>query len=471
MVSPFFPETIISDVEVLQTVLQTRIQGQVIVPGEEGYDAARMVWNLSFMHEPKIIVVALNTQDVAEAVRFAAANNMSVGVQATGHGFSRAADDMLIITSQMTGVHINPENQTAWVEGGAKWGRVLPAAQEHGLAPLLGSTTDVGAVGYTLGGGMGWLARKYGLSADNVNAFEIVTAEGDIRRASATENTDLFWALRGGGAGFGVVTGMEIRLVPVSEVYAGNLFYPGAVAKQAFQFFREWTASAPDELTSSIAVMNFPPFPEVPEFLRGQTMVVVKAAYAGSMEDGAAQIQPWLEWMQPIVNTFRPLPFIEADSISNDPTDPTPALASTAWLADLSDEAIDTILDYVLPKNGPPAFVFMDIRHAGGAMARVAPDATAYSNRDGQLLLEMVAITPSQEIHEAAREIVAAFKRDLRPHMTGGIYLNFTEGEERFQSAADAFRAENLRRLQAIKAQVDPENRFRHALNYNAKKQ
>ena len=203
------------------------VDSRVIVPGDEHYDAARQGWNLAVDQYPAMIVEARTAEDVAEALRFAQSQGLDVAVTATGHGVIRKADHSLLIdTSKMAAVEVDAAARTAWVGAGTKWGAVLEAAQAAGLAPLLGSSPDVGAIGYTLGGGMGWLVRKYGLSADSVNYFEVVTVNGERVRASATENADLFWGLRGGGGNFGVVTGMEIRLYPVTTVYGGNLFYP-----------------------------------------------------------------------------------------------------------------------------------------------------------------------------------------------------------------------------------------------------
>ena len=209
------------------TRLQMSLLGQSIAPGEPRYDEMRAAWNPTVDQHPALIVVAKSAADIAEAVQFARESNLSVAVQATGHGVIRAADDsLLIVTSDMTQVRINAEARTAWISAGAKWGKVLEQAQAVGLAPLLGSSPDVGAIGYTLGGGMGWLARKYGLSIDSVNCFEVVTAEGRIVVASETQNSDLFWGLRGGGGNLGVITGMEVRLYPVTKFYGGNLYYP-----------------------------------------------------------------------------------------------------------------------------------------------------------------------------------------------------------------------------------------------------
>lgn len=206
-------------------LLRTKIQGSVILPEDDNYDDARQTWNLSFDQYPAVILIAHNAEDIAAGIRYARAHDLGIAVQATGHGVILTADDcLLILTSQLRGVSVDAGEQTAWIEAGVLWAAVLEESQAFGLTPLLGSSTGVGAIGYTLGGGMGWLARKYGLAADSVIEFEIVTADGEIRRVSDDENADLFWALRGGGKGiFGIVTAMRIRLFPVATVFAGSI--------------------------------------------------------------------------------------------------------------------------------------------------------------------------------------------------------------------------------------------------------
>ncbi len=451
--------------------LSARVDGQIFTPDDPGYDSARMAWNLNVNQYPAVIVVAKNTADVVEAVRFAAAENLGIAVMATGHGISRLPHGaMLIVTAQMTQVRINAEAQTAWVEAGTKWGKVLEMAQAVGLAPLLGSSPEVGAVGYTLGGGMGWLARKYGISADNVNFFEIVTADGQLLRASQSENSDLFWALRGGGGSYGAVVGMEIKLFPVTMVYAGNLFYPFEAAKAVYTRFREWAVNAPDELTSSISIANVPPIPVFPEFMQGKTIIIVRGAYSGSVEDGEALVKKtWLDWMPPIVNGWHPMPFSEAETISGDPKDPSHGHSTAGWLRDLSDETIDTLIEMMPASTGSPVMV-AEIRHAGGAIAKVDPASSAYGNRDASFILQMMGLTPTPDalyhFKAYAEKIKAAVANDL----TGGVYINFLEGEEKFERTSDAFREQNYRRLQAIKLEYDPNNRFGYSFNIPAVK-
>lgn len=443
--------------------LRARLTGdcRVIIPGDEHYDTARRAWNLAVDQYPALIVLAKTAPDVVETVRFAGAQHLQVAVTGTGHGVIRNANDCLLLdTSPLAGVYMDVASQTAWIGAGTKWDTVLKATQEVGLAPLLGSSPDVGAVGYTLGGGMGWLARKYGLSTDSVNYFQVVTAAGQQVQASAAENSDLFWGLRGGGGNFGVVTGLEIRLYPVKTVYGGNLFYPVDSAGEAFTRFREWIANAPDELTASFVLMNFPPLPEVPEFLRGQSFVMIRGCYCGPVEQGEALLQPWREWKTPLVDDFKVMPFADVATISNDPRDPFPALSSGAWLGDLSDQVVETLIRYVIPRNGPPLLIFSEIRHAGGAISAVDPRSTAYSHREAQYSLQVLSAVPTPEIYAGASQYIAQLKQALTPHLHGGVYMNFLEGQEARERTRQGFSTEAYARLQMLKTQYDPQNMF-----------
>jgi FAD/FMN-containing dehydrogenase len=444
--------------------LRSCVNGQVLTPEDEGYDRARLAWNLTVDQHPAVIVLPRSAEDIVEAVCFADGQNLGVAVKATGHGTIREANDSLLIdTSRMTEVRVDAAARTAWVGAGAKWGRVLEQAQAVGLAPLLGSTPDVGAVGYTLGGGMGWLARKYGLSADSVNYFELVTADGRQVRASARENADLFWGLRGGGGNFGVVIAMEIRLYPVSMVYGGNLFYPIGLAKEVYAHYRSWVANAPDELTSSVVLMNFPPIPAVPEFLRGQSFVMVRGCYSGPIEKGEELLQHWRAWQPPLVDGFKAMPFSQVAAISNDPLDPMPSFSSGAWLKDLSDETAETLIRFAVPNSQPSMLVFAEVRHAGGAISRVDPQSAAYGNRDALYSLQVVAGAPTPEAHAAVKDYVSQLKSALGSHLHGGVYLNFVEGAEARESTRKGFSAGAYKRLQLLKEKYDPRNRFSHS--------
>ena len=452
------------------TELEEVLVGQVIQPTDADYDTARAAWNLSVDQYPALIVIARHADDVAAAVRYATAHELEIAVQATGHGVARNADSsLLIVTAQMTEVVIDPVTQSAWVEAGTKWGKVLEAAQAFGLAPLLGSSPTVGAVGYTLGGGMGWLARKYGLSADSVVRFEVVTAQGERLSVSEDMNSDLFWGMRGAGGALALVTGMEIKLYPVTMVYGGTIIYPAEDASEVLRFFREWTQYVPDEWTTSVALMNLPPLPELPPFLSGKSVVMVNGCYVGDPKIGQMMAQAWMDWKAPIVSTFAPMSFGNVASISNDPIDPLPGRSSGAWMADLSDDAIETLVRFTFPQGAPPTVVKTEVRHAGGAMARVDSESAAYSNRDAQFIMQTVGVTPTPEAVIAVEQYVREFKATLKPHLTGGTYLNFLEGEEKYASAGRSLAEEKMARIAKLKAKYDPQNRLNHMLNITAK--
>lgn len=452
--------------------LKAHIEGLVLVPSNPHYEDARLAWNLAFDQHPAAIVIANHVDDVVEAVLFAHEEGLEIAVQATGHGISRGANDALMISmGNMTDVQIDAEAQTAWVQGGAIWKMVLEKSHVHGLTPMLGSSPNVGVVGYTLGGGMGWLARKFGLSADNVIEFQVVASNGQVLRVSRDENADLFWGLRGGGGSFGIVTGLRIKLQPVATIFGGNLLYPIEMAKAVITRFRAWTQHVPEEMTSSVALMNFPPVPDVPDFLRGKSFVMVRGGFVGKVEEGQRLLADWwLNWNAPIANMWAEMPISQIAGISNDPVDPMPGLSSGAWLRELSDEAIDTLIKYAVPTGQPPKLIFAEIRHAGGAIARVSKSESAYGNRDAQFSLQMVGIAPTPEVHQAVQQYISAFKAELQPALTGGVYMNFLEGKEKWDRTKDMYASENYQRLQALKAKYDPDSVFNRSFNIQPNK-
>ncbi len=447
-------------VSIIET-LRKQVHGRVVTPTDADYDTLRQGWNLAKVHHPAVILVADDVQDVIAGVNFAREAGLGVSIQTTGHGMQQPADDnLLIVTTGMTAVQVDAETRTAQVEAGAVWGQVVEKAAPLGLAPLLGSAPHVGVVGYTLGGGIGWLARKYGLAADSLRWIDVVTADGVLRRASLTENSDLFWGIRGGGSNFGVVTAMAFDLYPVASVYGGEITYPGAIAREALTFYREWIKTIPDELTSSIIVLKFPSLPQLPEALRGKTQVIMRAVYTGDVKDGAAYIQKWLDWRTPENNHFHVLPFSEIGTVSNDPVRPTAGIGSNAMFDELSDEAIDLIVRYTTDSASP--LVFTELRHAGGAIARVAADANAIGNRDALLYWIVSGLAPSAEAQPAVKAYIRQYEDALRPYLRCGVYLNFVGiSEEARQRVGEAYLPKTLERLRALKAQYDPDNVFR----------
>jgi FAD/FMN-containing dehydrogenase len=446
-------------------VLKRNVTGDVILPSDSNYDSARAAWNLTVDQYPDVILVAANAQDVAAGLQFAQRANLGVAVLSTGHGVALPANHaLLIVTSQMTDVLVDTETQTARIQAGVRWHMVLEKAHEVGLAPLLGSSSGVGAVGYTLGGGMGWLARKYGLSADSVLEFQVVTADGSIVYANENQNSDLYWALRGGGGSFGVVVALTIKLYPVAAIYGGSLIYPAEMAKEVFIFYRDWIKWLPNEWTTSISVMNFPPLPDLPPFMSGKSVVMVNGAYCGDVQVGAMMLQAWLDWKEPLANSFHPMPFNQIDAVSNDPKNPSSGKSSGGWLKDLSDETIDAIVQNAV---GSPILKF-DVRYAGGAIANTHNNA--FSHRDAAHLFQMVTIVPTPEVLPQIEALIADFKQKLAPHLTGAIYMNFVEGREQREQTSNGFTPEKFARLQEVKAKYDPDNIFRFGFNILPKK-
>ncbi|HSE80307.1 MAG TPA: FAD-binding oxidoreductase [Gaiellaceae bacterium] len=328
------------------TSLRDLLDGEIVMPGDPAWDKARLAWNLAADQRPAAVVFVESVDDVVAVVDYARANGLRVAAQGTGHfanSLDSLADTILVKTVRMRGVEIDPEARTARVEAGVLWEEVALAAAEHGLAALAGSSPDIGVVGYTLGGGLGWLARRYGLAANSVVAVELVTADGRLVRADRDDEPELFWAVRGGGGSFGVVIAIEFALDPVPEVYAGILFFPFDRATEVLSIWREWVESTPDEVTSAGRLIQFPPFPEVPEQLRGQSFVIVEAAFIGEEEDGAALLQPLRE-LGPVMDTFAMIPVEDLRHLHMDPPEPVPGVGDGIGLVDLTPEAINALV-------------------------------------------------------------------------------------------------------------------------------
>jgi FAD/FMN-containing dehydrogenase len=433
--------------------------GALLTPGDEGYDQARRGWNLVVDQYPAAILMAKNTQDIIAGIRLASEAGLKIAVQSTGHGAKYPADGQFMIhTSQLNEIVINAEAQTARVGAGVYWKQVLDQTCALGLAPLLGSSPMVGVVGYTLGGGLGWLVRKYGMAADSVLAIEVVTPDGVLRRATTQENADLFWAILGGAGNFGVITTLEFQLYPVTSLYGGFLVYPAEQAREAMRFYRAWVRTLPDEMTSSFSVMKFPSLPIMPEPVRGKTLVFIRAAWSGAPEDGQAFIQPWLYWQTPLENAFRVMPFAAVGEISNDPVDPMPTYHTNELVNELSDEFIEIFTRQATAAQSP--LFANEIRHVGGAVARTSAERSAISHRSAEFYLTLLSGVFSPEMAAAIELYVKAYKAELRPHLHGGIYLNFMDGKEALERVQDAYSAENFQRLSALKNQYDPQNLF-----------
>jgi FAD/FMN-containing dehydrogenase len=443
--------------------LAARIEGRVVTPDHPDYDTARGGWNLTYTHRPSVVVEAASADDVVSAIREASGAGVGVTVQATGHGFTTAGEDILIATAGIDRVDVDPTTATARIGAGAKWEPVLVEAQRHGLAPLLGSSPGVGAVGYTLGGGFGWLGRRHGLCIDKVRWFRVVLADGSLVTASAEENPDLFWALRGGGHGsLGVVVEMEIELVEASEVYGGNLLYPIEMAMEVFDRYREWSHDLPDEITSAFTIMNYPPIDDVPEPVRGRSFAIVRGCHCGDMEEAASLIESWRRWREPAIDMFGPMPFGEVAAISQDPVDPVPAISSARWLTGLDLEVGEAIVEAAAHAEVPSPVIIAETRQAGGAISR-PPSDTAYSTRHAERLLQVVALTPDPKAVADTDVRMDRLWERLGDRVVAP-YLNFLEGEERRELGRSAFDTARWERLAAIKAKLDPDEVFSSGL-------
>jgi FAD/FMN-containing dehydrogenase len=448
--------------------LRAGLKGAAYVPGDEGYDEARAAWNLNARQHPALVVVAEGAADVLAAVRLAREQGLGVGVMATGHGVAAPADGgVLINTSRMKGVHVDPETRAARVEAGVKWADLAPEAAAHGLAGLQGSSSDVGIVGYTMGGGFGWLGRKHGFAADSVKEADVVTADGELVKASAHENADLFWGLKGGGGNFGIVASLEFALYPITHVYGGDLFYPAQRAAEVLEIYGRWSASLPDEVTSGVAFMNFPPFEEIPEPLRGNSLIAVRACYTGEdlEEKGEELLRPWREFGEPVMDTFGVMPYAAMDAISMDPVDPMGAYGHVEMLRDLSPETVEALVKLAGADSDSP-LAMLELRQLGGALSRPPADLNPMGRSDSRFIMYGLGATPGPEAAQAVQAYLAYVAEAVRPHASGATYVNFMDldgaSAERVRAA---YSPDDWQRLVTLKDRYDPTNLFRFNRN------
>jgi FAD/FMN-containing dehydrogenase len=447
------------EVESAVRSLRKRVRGAVIEPGGEGWDDATRAFNLSFTQEPALVALPEDEVDVVAIVEYARDHGLQVAPQRTGHNaepLGEMGDLILLRTDRMRGVEIDVERRIARVRSGSKWEDVVPRASDLGLAALHGSTPDVSVTGYSLGGGVGWYARKLGLSTNSVTAIELVTADGQLRRVDHENEPELFWALRGGGGNFGVVTAIEVQLYAIPEVYAGVLFFPWERSADVLHAWLEWTRTAPEEITSVGRILQFPPLPELPDFLRGQNYAVVEAVFLGSEEDGAKLLQP-LRALGPAIDTFAVVPPVGIAELHMDPPQPVPYTGEGMMLGELDAAAIEAFVAAAGPDSGSP-LLSAEIRHLGGAIGRAAEGHGALAAMDSSFLTFALGMVFDDETYAAHRRQLAVLREALTPYDTGRQYLNFTEDHA---DPATFYRPAAYRRLRAVKAAVDPGNVFR----------
>ncbi|MEU9212098.1 FAD-binding oxidoreductase [Streptomyces sp. NPDC048415] len=433
-------------------------QGRLVLrPGDAGYDEELAGFQTGFTQRPAVIHAATSADDVAAAVTYAASRGLPVGVQATGHGLPGAAEGgVLITTKRMDKVSVDPGAGTVRVQAGVRWGQVVEAAEPYGLAPLNGSAPSVGAVSYTLSGGLGILARQFGYAADHVRTLDVVTADGRQRRVTRESDPDLYWALLGGGHNFGVITELEIGLVPVARLYGGSLAFDGEQVDPAavVRAYERWTRTVPDSLTSSFAAVPYPDIPAMPPQLRGRYVISVRVAYTGAAAEGQRLVAPLWQIGPVLADSLREMPYAESHTIHSDPDFPHAYYGDSAVLRELDLDAAAGLLARTGP--GASAMCVVQINHLGGALAQDAPNSVPH--REGQFLVRLLTMAD----RDKAREVLDPAFEGLAP-WTIGRALNFAFGAgDRMEGLYDAA---TRKKLAGLKSQYDPANLFRR--NYN----
>ena len=447
--------------------LDASFRGQLVRPGDAGYDEHRKLWNGSIDRRPALIARCSSASDVSAVVGFARRTGLPLAVRGGGHSFpglSVCDGGVVADLRPMCEIRVDPNAGTATAKAGALLGELDQATQEFGLAVPSGIVTHTGVAGLTLGGGIGWIMRKHGLTVDQLLSAQVVTADGELEQASEDENPDLFWGIRGGGGNFGIVTEFEFGLNPLGPtVVAGPIFWPMSESPRLLRFYREWIAEAPDELMTIVIHRKAPPLDFVPAELHGELVVAVVCCYCGSIEDGERVIAPLRRFGRPVLDLCEPKPYLAHQAMFD------PSFPHGRWyymrscdVAELTDEVIDTTVEHSMRIKSP--LTAFPIWQMGGAVARKDEDATAFNGRHAGHTFNITASTESAEGFDEEREWVRGLWSALEPHHTDSVYVNFLmdEGEDRIRAA---YGGERFERLKALKAKYDPENLF--SLNQN----
>jgi FAD/FMN-containing dehydrogenase len=434
--------------------------GNVHLPGDPGYDAARTPWNVAVRQLPAAVAVPRDAADVSAVVRAAAAAGLRVAPQSTGPNAGPLAeqgleDVVLVRTSSLTDVRVDTERGVVRVGGGTLWEAAVDAAAEVGQAVLHGSSPDVGIAGYSLGGGMGWFARKLGLAANSLTAVEIVVGDGTLVRADAETNPELFWAVRGGGGNFGVVTALELAMFPIETAYAGMLVWDQAHAERVLRAWSQWAPGAPDEVTTSFRLLNLPPLPEIPEGFRGRSLVVIDGAVLDSDERAEAVLAD-LRALSPELDTFARVPAKSLVRLHMDPEGNTPGVSDTVMLGELPEEALQAFLEAAGPGSGT-SLLAAELRQLGGALGRPHEGGGVLSRIDGTFLAFGVAIAPTPEAAAQGQADAHRFVQALAPWSNGRSYLNFAEVRTDPRAAYEEGRWDQLK---GIRCAVDEHGVF-----------
>ncbi len=432
------------------------LDGRLVRPGDADWDQARRAWNLAIDQRPAAVVVAESIRDVQATVRAAADMHMRVAPQATGHNASPLGDQgntILLKLSELRAISVDAGARIARAEAGVLWQDATAEVTKHGLVALAGSAADVGVVGYTLGGGLSWLGRSHGFAAQSVVAFEVVTADGQLRWLDGTgHDADLFWALRGGGGSFAIVTAVEFRLYPIPEVQAGMLVFPIERASEVLRTWQRCTRAFPAQITSVGRILRFPPDPAMPPALSGHSFAVVDGVSTLPAGQTDAYLAP-LRALGPVMDTFGPTPVDQLAQLHMDPPGPVPGAGDGFQLATFPAEAVDALLSVAGPEADCPLLV-VDVRHIAGA-ARVARQASpaVIDTLTGDFAGFAIGITPDADSVARVSDAVEQVRAALAPWQADTCYLNFTE---KARTAAELFDQRTLRELRRVKAAYDP---------------
>jgi hypothetical protein len=432
----------------------------VIRPGDDGWDSARHAWNLVADQQPAMVALPTNASEVAEAIQLARENGLRVAVQAGGHNAVALGpvgeDTLLLKTLRMTDSSVDAGARRARAGAGAKWRDIGAPASAEGLAPLVGSSAEVGVAGFTLGGGLGWLGRKWGLACNSVTSIELVTADGEVVRVDHDNEPDLFWALRGGGGSFGAVTEIEMELYPVPELYAGAMLWPWERSEEIIHAWREWIPGQPDEVSGCVRILQLPPIPDIPEPFRGRNLVGFEIALLGDEAAGAELVKPMRD-LGPEFDLCQAMPPDALGYIHMDPEDPVPGLSGHQMLDDFPAEAVGPLLEAAGP-GSDSHLLSVELRQLGGALAREAPDAGALPGLSQDFVMFSVGMPMTPEMGEAIHAANEAVTNALEPWDSGVKYGNFTEAptDSRMCYAPAAYD-----RLQDVKLRYDADDLFR----------
>ncbi len=430
------------------------LAGRMIAPGDTDYDSARQAWNLAVDQRPALVVQASDVADVAATVRFAAANGLRVAPQGTGHNAAPLGDlsgTVLLRTDLMREVTVDVAARSVRVGAGVLWGEVTAALAPHGLTALAGSSADVGVIGYTLGGGFSWLSRKHGLASSKVTAVELVTADGGFHRVDADTEPDLFWAVRGGGANVGIVCALEFDVLALSQIYAGNLFFPLERGREVLLAHARWSATVDDAATTAVRLLRVPPLPDVPEPLRGNAFVVVNGAIDAPAARAEELLAP-LRALGPVIDTFADIPTAALVSVHMDPPNPVPGIGDGMILDELTPDAVEALLA-LAGAGTDTSLLTVDLRALGGAPGRPDPRDGAIGSLPGRYLLFAVGIPTGPDVAVKLRGELAGLRAALAPWANGRDYGNFRE----LPGTAEQFYApDSFNRLRAIADRWDP---------------